>query len=57
MGDLSLLATMAIVLGVALVGGMAARLLRLPVIIGYLVSGIVIGPYGLKLVREVGDVE
>lgn len=57
MGDLSLLATMAIVLGVALVGAMAARLLRLPVIIGYLVSGIIIGPYGLKLVREVGDVE
>ena len=57
MGDLSLLAIMAIVLGVALVGGMAARLLKLPVILGYLLSGIVIGPYGLKLVREVGDVE
>ena len=57
MGDLSLLASMAIVLGVALVGGMAARLLKLPVILGYLLSGIVIGPYGLKLVREVGDVE
>jgi CPA2 family monovalent cation:H+ antiporter-2 len=57
MGDLSLLASMAIVLGVALVGGMAARLLQLPVILGYLLSGIVIGPYGLKLVSEVGDVE
>ena len=57
MGDLSLLASMAIVLGVALVGGMAARLLKLPVILGYLLSGIVIGPYGLKLVSEVGDVE
>ncbi len=57
MGELSLLASMAIVLGVALVGGMAARLLRLPVILGYLLSGIVIGPYGLKLVPELGDVE
>ena len=57
MGELSLLANMAIVLVVALVGGMTARLLRLPVILGYLVSGIVIGPHGVGLVRDVAQVE
>jgi CPA2 family monovalent cation:H+ antiporter-2 len=55
--ELGLLVTMAVVLGVALVGGMVARVLKLPIILGYLVGGIVIGPYGLGVVREVGDVE
>jgi CPA2 family monovalent cation:H+ antiporter-2 len=56
MEELGLLASMAIVLGVALVGGMAARLLRLPVILGYLVTGIVIGPYVLGWVPDVDEV-
>ena len=49
MEDLSLLTSFAVVLGAALVGGMAARLLGLPIILGYLLSGIVIGPYGLDV--------
>jgi len=48
---------MAIVLGVALVGGIAVRLLKLPVILGYLLSGILIGPHVLGLISEKGDVE
>lgn len=41
-----------IVLTTALVGGMLARLLRLPIILGYLVGGIAIGPYGFGLVHD-----
>ncbi|MGB3129246.1 MAG: cation:proton antiporter, partial [Dehalococcoidia bacterium] len=57
MEELSLLTSMAIVLGIALIGGMAARLIRLPVILGYLLSGIVIGPHTLGVIRDVGEVE
>ncbi|HEY48954.1 MAG TPA: sodium:proton exchanger [Dehalococcoidia bacterium] len=57
MEEPGLLTSMAIVLGVALIGGMAARIMKLPVILGYLLSGVLIGPYGLKLISEVGDVE
>ncbi|MDY6893102.1 MAG: cation:proton antiporter, partial [Chloroflexota bacterium] len=57
MEELGLLANMVIVLGVALIGGLLARRLNLPVILGYLLSGIVIGPNVLGLVRDVGDVE
>ena len=57
MEELSLLTSMAIVLGIALIGGMAVRLIRLPVILGYLLSGIVIGPHALGVIRDVGEVE
>jgi CPA2 family monovalent cation:H+ antiporter-2 len=36
----------------AFIGGMIARQLRLPVILGYLAAGIVIGPYGAHFVSE-----
>ena len=57
LGELSLLVDMAIVLVAALILGMAARRLKLPVIVGYLLGGIVIGPFGLGLIPEVGEVE
>lgn len=57
MEELGLLATMAIGLVVALVGGAAARRLKLPVVVGYLLGGMLIGPNGLALIRDVGDVE
>ncbi len=41
-----------IVLAVAIAGGILARWLRLPIIIGYLVGGIAVGPYGFSLVRD-----
>lgn len=43
-----------IVLVTALAGGMLARLLRLPVILGYLVGGIIIGPYGIGTIEMFG---
>jgi CPA2 family monovalent cation:H+ antiporter-2 len=44
----------AIVLAAALVGGMIAHRLRQPVILGYLLVGVAVGPYGFGLV---GDLE
>jgi len=43
-----------IVLVTALAGGMLARLLRLPVILGYLIGGIIIGPYGIGTIGAFG---
>ncbi len=57
MTELSLLADMAIVLAVALVGALIARRLRLPIIVGYILVGVAIGPHGLHLIHNVGDVE
>jgi len=45
------------VLITALVGGFIARALRLPVILGYLVGGIVVGPYGASLIKETSQIE
>jgi len=56
-GELSLLENMAIVLGAALIGGMVARRLKLPVILGYLAGGIAIGPYGLGLVSDMEQID
>jgi CPA2 family monovalent cation:H+ antiporter-2 len=47
----------AIVLAAALVGGMIAHRLKQPVILGYLFVGIVIGPYGLGVVKDVRLIE
>ena len=54
MEDLSLVATVALVLGAALVGGMLARRLGQPVLLGYIVAGAVIGPHtpGLATDRD-----
>jgi CPA2 family monovalent cation:H+ antiporter-2 len=41
-----------IVLATAIAGGMLARWLRLPVILGYLAGGVAVGPYGLGLVHD-----
>ena len=46
-----------IVLVTAIAGGMLARWLRLPIILGYLVGGIAIGPYGLGLVHDVETID
>jgi len=54
MEELGLGLDLLIVLVAAIAGGMLARRLRLPLILGYLVGGIVIGPFGLGLV---GDLE
>lgn len=41
-----------IVLVAAIAGGMLARRLRLPVILGYLAGGVAVGPFGLGWVHE-----
>jgi CPA2 family monovalent cation:H+ antiporter-2 len=46
-----------IVLVTAIAGGMLARLLRLPVILGYLAGGIAVGPFGLGLVHDTNTID
>jgi len=46
-----------ILLGAALVGGMIAHRLRQPVILGYLVVGVAVGPYAFGLVSDLTMVE
>jgi CPA2 family monovalent cation:H+ antiporter-2 len=47
----------AIVLAAALIGGMIAHRLRQPVILGYLVVGVAIGPYGFGVVSDIELIE
>ncbi len=47
----------AILLAAALVGGMIAHRLRQPVILGYLVVGVVVGPHALGLVSDLALIE
>ncbi|MDO8691115.1 MAG: cation:proton antiporter [Dehalococcoidia bacterium] len=57
MPELGIVGDLAAVLGAALVGGLAAFLLRQPVILGYLVAGVAIGPFGLGLIRDLTTVQ
>jgi CPA2 family monovalent cation:H+ antiporter-2 len=50
----ALIGTIAIGLSAAFIGGFAARRLRLPPIVGYLVAGILVGPYTPGLVADTG---
>jgi CPA2 family monovalent cation:H+ antiporter-2 len=47
----------AIVLAAALVGGMIAHRLRQPVILGYLLVGVAVGPYGFGIVGDLDLIE
>jgi CPA2 family monovalent cation:H+ antiporter-2 len=49
--------SIAILLAAALVGGMIAHRLRQPVILGYLVVGVGVGPYALGLVSDLALIE
>lgn len=44
------------VLGAAAVGGFVANRCKQPVLLGYLASGLVIGPLGLKLITDTGNI-
>ncbi|MBG1265082.1 cation:proton antiporter domain-containing protein [Nostoc sp. WHI] len=55
--DFRLIVDLVLVLGVAACGGLLAALLRQPVLLGYLIGGMVIGPAGLGLIKEVIQVE
>jgi len=55
--DFRLIVDLVLVLSVACVGGLLAAGLRLPIILGYLVGGMVVGPTGLGLIKELIQVE
>ena len=46
-----------VILVAAGAGGLGARLLRLPPLIGYLVAGAIVGPHALALVTQLEDVQ
>ncbi|MEA2246179.1 MAG: monovalent cation:H+ antiporter-2, family [Solirubrobacteraceae bacterium] len=52
MHDTDFIATIAIGLSAAFVGGVAAHALRLPVIVGYLLAGMAVGPFTPGLVAD-----
>ncbi|AHB89573.1 Na+/H+ antiporter NapA [Thermosynechococcus sp. NK55a] len=55
--DFRLVIDLSVVLGAAAVGGLLAALLRQPILLGYLLAGMLVGPTGLGLLREVPQVE
>lgn len=52
MEDISLIVDLFLALGIALIGGMFARRLGLPVLVGYILAGVVIGPQTPGLVAD-----
>lgn len=54
--DVSLLANLAIALVIAFAGGVLARRIGLPTIVGYLVAGMAIGPFTPGFVGDVEDI-
>jgi monovalent cation:H+ antiporter-2, CPA2 family len=55
--DFRLILDLVTVLAAAAAGGLFAALLKQPVLLGYLIAGIVIGPTGLGLIKELVQVE
>jgi monovalent cation:H+ antiporter-2, CPA2 family len=55
--DFRLIVDLVLVFAVAACGGLFAALLRQPVLLGYLIGGMVVGPSGLGLIKEVIQVE
>ncbi|MEO1635967.1 MAG: cation:proton antiporter, partial [Cyanobacteria bacterium J06631_9] len=46
-----------LVLGAAAIGGYTVSRLAQPVLLGYLASGLVIGPLGIKLISDTGNIQ
>ncbi|MFC2058345.1 cation:proton antiporter [Chloroflexota bacterium] len=57
MHQLDPIVTIAIMLSAALVGGMIAHRLKQPIILGYLVIGVAVGPHALGLVNDLELIE
>lgn len=55
--DFRLIVDLVSVLAVAACGGLLASLLRQPVLLGYLIGGMIVGPAGLGFIKEVIQVE
>jgi len=51
------LITVSILLAAALAGGMLAHRLRQPIILGYLIIGVVVGPHALRLITDTHLIE
>ena len=54
--EVDLFVDIVIVIAIALAGGLVAHLLRLPLILGYLAAGIVIGPHVIGVITTVEEV-
>lgn len=46
-----------VIFAAAFAGGLAARILRLPLILGYLVMGMAIGPHGMRIIGNIEEVQ
>lgn len=57
MPETSLFEDLTIALAAALIGGVVATRLRLPVILGYLLSGVLIGPHGWQWIRDPAQID
>ena len=57
MHDLSLLVNIALALGYALAGGVVARRLGLPTIVGYLLAGVALGPFTPGFTGDIGAIQ
>src|SRR4030043_268126 len=57
MEETRLIVDLAIAFGAALVGGVIAKLLRQPALLGYLVAGIIIGPHVFGLIGNTGNIQ
>jgi monovalent cation:H+ antiporter-2, CPA2 family len=55
--ELTLLVEMVTVLGASTLGGYLASRLNQPVLLGYLLAGMIVGPTGLRLVALEGDIQ
>ncbi|MBC7823588.1 MAG: cation:proton antiporter [Candidatus Parcubacteria bacterium] len=55
--DFRLIVDLVSVLAAAAAGGLLAALLKQPVLLGYLIAGVVVGPTGLGLIKEIVQVE
>ncbi len=57
MHDLSLLVNVALALGYALAGGLVARRIGLPTIVGYLLAGVALGPFTPGFTGDIGAIQ
>lgn len=55
--DFRLIVDLVLVLAAAAAGGLFAALLRQPILLGYLLAGMIVGPTGLGLIKELVQVE
>ncbi|MFN7286059.1 MAG: cation:proton antiporter, partial [Aphanizomenon sp.] len=55
--DFRLIVDLVSVFAVAACGGLLAALLKQPVLLGYIIGGMVVGPTGLGLIKEIVQVE